>query len=223
MVYKLTIKIIFFYFFYFIPLNLYSNIVYDKENIVISDIDLNFYKQLYFENFDKNINNSTAIKNIVIIKNLIEDFKKNNMAFLKKLDENLHKEYGNEIMDVQMVKDFMRYYKIKNEYIYEYYKKEFNINDLKIIFSSFEKIELPISDNGCLTILKVFNVKDDIYFLENFYENLIKKNKEYKIFINDIEYSVCIDSRTDKIFEKEILNYIDIKTKDDFKKFVYER
>ena len=56
-------------------------------------------------------------------------------------------------MDIQIVRDFIRYYKIKNEFIYEFYDK-FNIEDLKNIFNSFEKIELPISKNNCLTIFK---------------------------------------------------------------------
>ena len=51
-----------------LPLNLFSNIIYDKNNIIITDIDLVYYKQLYFENFTKEINNSSALKNIVILK-----------------------------------------------------------------------------------------------------------------------------------------------------------
>ena len=56
-------------------------------------------------------------------------------------------------MDIQIVRDFIRYYKIKNEFIYEFYDKRFNIEDLKNIFNSFEKIELPISKNNCLLFL----------------------------------------------------------------------
>ena len=117
----------------------------------------------------------------------------------------------------------MRYLKINSEFIYDYYRTKFNITDLKNIFNSFEKIELPISKNNCLTILKMYNFNEKDFFLNNFYENLRRQNKKYDVKIGNEKYDVCIDSRTYKIFEQSILNYINLKTKDDFKKFVYEQ
>ena len=220
MVYKTIPKIIIFC---LIPLCLYSNIVYDKNEIIITEIDLDYYNQVYFENFGETQNDFEAIKNIVVIKKFIDNFKKNNPLFLSKIDEILNEEFNSEIMDIQIVRDFIRYYKIKNEFIYEFYDKRFNIEDLKNIFNSFEKIELPISKNNCLTIFKVIDLKGNIDFLNNFYENLKKKDKTYDLIIDNELYNVCIDSRTNKVFEQNILNYIDLKTADDFKKFVYEK
>ena len=154
MVYKLLIKFYVFTILCLIPVNSYSNIVYDKNDIVISNIDLNYYTQIYFENFGEKINKSNAIKNIVIIKNLINYFKKNNPDFLIKVDDVLIKEHGNKKMDIQIIKDFLRYFKINNEFIYEYYFSKFNLTDLEYIFNTYDKIELPISNNNCLTILK---------------------------------------------------------------------
>ena len=114
-------KGIFFSIIILLPINLNANIIYDKSDIIISDIDLNYYKQLYFENFGENLNDSTAIKNIVIIKNIIKHFKKNNPNFLKRVDEILIKEYGEEKMNIQILRDFIRYFKIKNEFINEYF------------------------------------------------------------------------------------------------------
>ena len=131
-------------------------------------------------------------------------------------------EYGKERLDVQIVKDFIRYFRIKNEFIYEFYDTQFNINDLKIIFNSFEKIDLPISNNNCLTLLEIIDFKDNTFFLNSFYDNLKKETKKYEVIINNLEYEVCIDSRTYKYFENKILNYIDLKTSEDFKKFTYE-
>ena len=223
MVYKTIPKIIIFFLFCLLPINLHSNIVYDKNEIIITEIDLDYYNQVYFENFGETQNEFEAIKNIVVIKKFIDNFKKNNPLFLKKIDEILNEEFNSEIMDIQIVRDFIRYYKIKNEFIYEFYDKRFNIEDLKNIFNSFEKIELPISKNNCLTILKVIDLKGNIDFLNNFYANLKKKDKKYEVIIDNETYNVCVDSRTNKIFEQNILNYIDIKTADDFKKFVYEK
>ena len=223
MVYKTIPKIIIFFLFCLLPINLHSNIVYDKNEIIITEIDLDYYNQVYFENFGETQNDFEAIKNIVVIKKFIDNFKKNNPLFLKKIDEILNEEFNSEIMDIQIVRDFIRYYKIKNEFIYEFYDKRFNIEDLKIIFNSFEKIELPISKNNCLTILKVIDFKGNIDFLNSFYTNLKKKDKKYEVTIDNEIYNVCVDSRTNKVFEQNILNYIDLKTADDFKKFVYEK
>ncbi len=223
MVYKLIIKFYVFTILCLIPMNSYSNIVYDKNDIVISNIDLNYYTQLYFENFGEEINKSNAIKNIVIIKNLINFFKKNNPDFLIRIDNVLIKEYGNKTMDIQMVKDFFRYFKIKNEFIYEYYYSKFNVKDLEYIFNTYEKIELPISNNNCLTMLKLNNFKGNKEFLNNFYENLKKEIKKYEVTIDNIRYDVCINTKNYKSIEDSILKYIDSKTKDEFKKFVYEQ
>tara|TARA_Y100000816_G_scaffold268090_1_gene230026 strand:+ start:693 stop:1367 length:675 start_codon:yes stop_codon:yes gene_type:complete len=223
MVYKTIPKIIIFFLFCLLPINLHSNIVYDKNEIIITEIDLDYYNQVYFENFGKTQNEFEAIKNIVVIKKFINNFKKNNPLFLNKIDEILNEEFNSEIMDIQIVRDFIRYYKIKNEFIYEFYDKRFNIEDLKNIFNSFEKIELPISNNNCLTIFKIIDLKGNIDFLNNFYANLKKKDKTYEVIIDNEIYNVCVDSRTNKVFEQNILNYIDLKTADDFKKFVYEK
>ena len=145
MVYKLIIKIHILAILCLLPINSYSNIVYDKNNIVISNIDLDYYTQLYFENFGEKINKSNAIKNIVLIKNVINNFKKNNPDFLNRVDDVLVKEYGSKKMDIQIVKDFVRYFKIKNEFIYEYYFSKFNIRDLENVFNTYEKIE----DSNC--------------------------------------------------------------------------
>ena len=223
MVYKLIIKIHILAILCLLPINSYSNIVYDKNDIVISNIDLDYYTQLYFENFGEKINKSNAIKNIVIIKNVINNFKKNNPDFLNRVDDVLIKEYGSQKMDIQIIKDFVRYFRIKNEFIYEYYFSKFNIRDLENVFNTYEKIELPISKNDCMTILKLNNLKGNKEFLYSFYGNLKKEIKKYEVTIDKIKYDVCINSKNYELFENSILKYIDSKTKDEFKKFVYEQ
>ncbi len=222
MVYKILFRIIIFFCISIMPVKVFSNVIYDKNSIIITNIDLNYYKQLYLENFGEKLNDSIAIKNIVLIKKVIDKFEKKNPEFLKRIDEVLIEEYGKDRLDVQIVKDFIRYFRIKNEFIYEFYDTQFNINDLKIIFNSFEKIDLPISNNNCLTLLEIIDFKDNTFFLNSFYDNLKKETKKYEVIINNLEYEVCIDSRTYKYFENKILNYIDLKTREDFKKFTYE-
>ena len=223
MVYKLLLKYLIVFIFFLLPLNLYSNIIYDKNNIIITKIDLDNYKQLYFENHGIDINNSTAIKNIVIIKNVIERFEKNNSKFLERLDEVLTLEIGEGMMDQPMVRDYMRYFKIRNEFIIEFYNTKFKINDLEKVFNLYEKIELPISDNNCLTIIKLEDFKNNNEFISNFYKNLREGKREFMTLIDDVEYDICIDSNTYQMIEKEILNYIEFETKKDFEKFIYDQ
>ena len=117
----------------------------------------------------------------------------------------------------------MRYFKIRNEFIIEYFNINFNLNDLENIFNSIDKFELPISDNDCLTIIKLVNFKSDDSFLNEYYNNLRKKTKKYETIINDKKYDICINSKTHKFIENKILNYIEFKTEKDFEKFVYEQ
>ena len=51
---------------------------------------MNYYKEMHYEKYDENINNSKALKNLVIIKNVISSLKKNNQDFLKKIDESIY-------------------------------------------------------------------------------------------------------------------------------------
>ena len=72
-------------------------------------------------------------------------------------------------------------------------------------------------------MLKLNNFKGNKDFLNNFYENLKKEIKKYEVTIDNIRYDVCINSKNYKSIESSILKYIDSKTKDEFKKFVYEQ
>ena len=223
MVYRSKFKFIVLFIFFLLPINLYPNIVYDKNDIIVTELDLENYKKLYFENYGEYINDSQALKNIIIVKNVIKYFNKNNPNIIKKLDEILNKEIGNEMMNEPIARDYMRYFKIRNEFIIDFYNTKFNIKDLNIIFNSYKKIELPISDNNCLTILKIVDFKNDNKFINNFYKNLREQKKEFETLIDDVKYNVCIDSKTFRIFEQKILKYIEINTKDDFEKFIYEQ
>ena len=64
----------------------------DENNIeiIITEIDLDYYNQVYYENFGETQNDFEAIKNIVVIKKFIDNFKKNNHLFLKKIDDILN-------------------------------------------------------------------------------------------------------------------------------------
>ena len=49
----------------------YANIIYDKNNIVITEFDIEIYQQLYKQNYNLDINKSNSLKDLVLIYNLI--------------------------------------------------------------------------------------------------------------------------------------------------------
>lgn len=199
----------------------YSNIIYDKNNILISDIEMNSYLKLYRNNFGNNISKNEAIKNIVIMKNTINFLQKNNPNFLLNLDILIEKEYTKEIFDDQVRLYFIRFQKIRNEFNSEYFNKDFDIKDLKNIFSNFDNLRIPISKNDCLTIEKLHDVSNDEQFVNNFFKNLKKNQQNFEIAIDNEIYNTCINAKLFSNLEKEIIKYIQNKTEKDFNDFIY--
>ena len=216
MVYKLLLFVII-----FTIKTAYSNIIYDKNNILITEIEMSNYLNLYKNNFGTSISKNEAIKNIVIIKKTINFLQKNNPNYLSNLDILIEKEYTKEIFNDQVILDFIRFQKIKNEFISEYFIKNFNIKDLINIFSNFDNLRIPISKNNCLTIEKLHDVRNDEQFVKNFFENLKNNQQNFEIMIDNEIYNACINAGLFSNLEKEIIKYIQNKTEKDFNNFIY--
>ena len=178
---------------------------------------------MHYEKYDENINNSKALKNLVIIKNVISSLKKNNQDFLKKIDESIYSEIGKENINSDVVLDTMRFFRTKNEFIYDYYYNNFQINDLENVFGTFDNIKLPISENNCLTIVKLVDLKNNTEFSSEFFKSMKSEEKTYEISIDNNKYNVCINQRNKEIIEKQILKYIELKIQRNFEKFAYEK
>ena len=199
----------------------YSNIIYDKNNILITDIEMNNYLNLYKNNFGNSISKNEAIKNIVIINNTINFLQNNNPNYLSNLDILIEKEYTKEIFNDQVSLYFIRFQKIRNEFISEYFNNTFDIKDLENIFSNFDNLRIPISKNDCLTIEKLHDVSNNKNFVKNFFENLKKNQQNFKIEIDNKIYNACINAKLFTSLEKEIIKYIQNKTEKDFNDFIY--
>ena len=218
MVYKLFILI----FFFSIKIG-YTNVIYDKNEIIITEIELNNYKELYKNNFGTDISNNIAIKNIVLIMKTIRFLKINNPDFISILDQNIKLEYGEKIFNNQETLNFIRFQKIRNEFISEYFQNIFSIQDLEIIFTNFDSLKLPISKNNCLTIEKLYDVRNDKNFIESFFKKIRKKNIKITTSINEELYEVCLSDKLFNNIESEIIKFIESKTEDDFDKFIYRK
>ena len=208
---------------FFASLKSYSNILYKKNDLVITDIDLKIYIQLYSENYNLFINENNALKDLILIKNLLKNLEKNNKEFIAKIDNEILLEFGNNSFNVENVRDFLRFTKIRNEFIINYFKNNLNVDELKILFENNENLKLPISSKDCLIIDDVINLNDNNQFIEGFYNKL--KNNTEKIFIifNEINYQVCIDEASFKSIEGLIVGYIQDQTSEEFEKFIYDK
>ena len=207
--------------FFLITSYLQANIIYDKDNVIITEIDINYYKKLHSQQFNEIISNSKAIKNLVIIKKLVINLKKNNPKFLEKIDENISNELDVENIKSEIILDILRYFKTRNEFIYTYIKNDFKKDDLKNIFNSFDNLNLPLSNNNCLTIIKFVDLKYNSDFISIFYKNLKNQSEDLKISIDDLDYNVCINEKNREIIDKQIFKYANIIIEDKFNEFIY--
>jgi hypothetical protein len=138
---------------------------------------MNNYINLYENNYGNNISKNEAIKNIVIIKKTMNFLQKNNPVFLSNLDLKIEKEFSKEIFNDKIILNFIRFQKIRNEFISEYFKNTFDIKDLENIFSNFDNLKIPISKNNCLTIEKLYEVINDKHLSKIFSKTLKIKTK----------------------------------------------
>lgn len=222
MVSKIQNKLIFLFFiFFFITINSQANIIYDKNNTVITELDLKYYKQIHYDRFNEEINDSKAIKNLVMIKRLVISLKKNNSGFLEKIDTIILNEIGEENIKSETIFDIIRYYKTRNEFVSNYLKNDFNKFDLENIFKSFNNLKLPISKNNCLTIIKIIDLTNNKEFVNVFFENLKNQSEDYEILIDNALYNICINQQNKNIIDREIFKYVEFRTENEFKKFIY--
>ena len=216
MVYKLLILI------FFLSIKSgYTNIIYDKNEITITDIEMNNYKNLYKSNFGNSISNNIAIKNIVLMKRTIKFLQLNNPDFISILDKNIISDYGDNVLNDRNLFNFLRFQRIRNEFIFEYYQNNFNEGDLEIIFNNFVNLKVPLSKDSCLTIEKLHDISTDKYFIKSFFKNLKNNQQNFTTTINNEKYDICIGKDVFKKIEVEIFKFIQNKTVNNFDNFIY--
>ena len=214
---------LFFFIFIFITNISFSNIIYDKNGIVISDIEIENYINLYENNTQIRITKNMAIKNIVLMKQTINFLLKNNNEFMLILDQNIESEFGEKITKDLNLFNFIRFQKIRNEFISEYFQNDFEIKDLELIFSNLNNLEIPISKNKCLTIYKIHTFNNEKNFIEGFYNNLKSGQRKIEIIIDNISYEACVNDKLFKNIENLIIQFIESRTEKDFNKFIYSK
>ena len=218
----MVIKFTFYFFFLiFVYVNSYTGVLYDKDNLIITDIDVEIYKRLYKNSYGADINNTNILKDLILIKKVIKDLNNNNPEFMNKIDNEISRQYGSESLEDTNLKEFLRFAKIRDEFIINYFQNKLEVSEIINLFNSLENLNLPISDNDCLIINEVIDLKNNKDFAENLFLNLKNNSKEFTLMINKKKYKVCIDEVIFKSIENLVIKYIQNQTNDEFKKFVY--
>lgn len=201
----------------------YSNIIFDKNNIFITEIEYNIYKEIYQQNYGREPSKNQAIRDIFLMKKTLNFLSVDNPEFIYSLDEKIELEFGRKVFDNKILVNFLRLEKIKTEFILDYFKNNFEFKELKIIFNELDDLNLPISQNNCLTIEKVHQLKGDGEFIISFFENIKIGKKNIKTKIDNKIYDVCINNKQFRYLEKIIFEYIENKTSKNFDEFIYSK
>ena len=220
MVYRFLIKIVLVIFF---SLNTFAVVLYDKNELIITDIELNIYKDLYLKNYKYEIQDSNGLKDLVLLNNVIKDLKKNNIEFINKIDKEIISMFGENIVNNEIVLNFYRFSKVRDEFIYNYFRNNLNVDEIANIFKDLKVLNLPISENNCLVIKDVVDLKNNREFIESFFYNLKNNTNDYKAKIRNLFFNVCIDENSYYKIEQLIVSYIRIQTEKEFENFIYEK
>ena len=220
MVIKFFIKLFLFFLFFKYS---YSEIIYNKNDIIITQIDIETYQQLYKENYNSDINKSNSLKDLVLINNLIKNLEINNPEFLKVIDDEILTRLNIESIENDGLINFFRFSRIRDEFLINYFQNKLELIELSNLFKELDNLNLPISMDNCLIIKDIIDLRDNEEFVENFYNNLKNNTQNFQITLNKVKYKVCINVVTFKSIENYIIEYIQDQTSEEFEKFVYEK
>ena len=202
-------------------INLNAKILYDKSGIIITDLDLNNYINLSTQLDQIKLDKNKAIKNLVLQKKIIKDLELNNIQYLATIDQQILMEFGQDNFNNIFIRDFIRFKKFKDEFIFEYYNNNLDFIKFKNILESLAELKLPISNNKCLTILDFIDLKNNISFQESYYKNLKNKTADYEVMINNQLFQVCINNQILIEIDRIIVRYIEMQIEDSFKSLIY--
>lgn len=207
---------------FFLSLNSYGNIIYDKENLLITSIELDDFIQIYNNNGIKILNKNDALKKYIFIKKILKKLKKNNPNLVKQIDTEINNQFGdlNEIQSNRL--DILRYQKIFSIYKKEYFDNDFLKSDLKKIFLEMNSLELPLSINNCNTIDRIFDFRDNNQFVDLFFKNIKQNLNIYEINLDNTTYTICMNIETFQKLEVLIVNYLDKQIDLKLKKYNYK-
>ena len=200
----------------------HSEILYDKDEIIISNIDIHIYKEFYKNLYKKEINTEKSIKDVILIKKLIKRLKNKNPSLLERIDQQININTKNKTTYEENLRDYDRFLIIKNDMINEYYLNNFSLDELQIILSKINNLKISLSINSCLTIEKIVNAEEFSELPSLIFKKIKGNNDIVLININNKNYQICLNDNLYSILQWEISEYINIQIEKNLKEILYE-
>ena len=188
-----------------------SKVIYDKNGILITDYETEVFKKIYSQDIQRNISTAEAIKEYVLVTKIVSQVASKNPDLINLIDNNLLSQIGEKNFENQIIKNYFRYKKIKNLYISQYIKDQFDIDELRESLNEFKELNIPISKNNCNTYDQFYNFKDNNDFFVFLLEKFKNDTNDFVFTIEGITYQVCIDDAILNSLQSNIYLYLNQK------------
>lgn len=188
-----------------------SKVIYDKNGILITDYETEVFKKIYSQDIQRNISTAEAIKEYVLVTKIVSQVASKNPDLINLIDNNLLSQIGEKNFENQIIKNYFRYKKIKNLYISQYIKDQFDIDELRESLNEFKELNIPISKNNCNTYDQFYNFKDNNDFFVFLLEKFKKDTNDFVFTIEGITYQACIDDAILNSLQSNIYLYLNQK------------
>lgn len=222
MVYKAKLIIIILILFNILSGQLFGSVLYNKNSIIITEYDLNIFNKFFYEINKKTINQQQSIKNILLIKNMINKLKKKDANIMKLIDDQIDKNEKVPISQNDIKRDLKRYLIIKNELMNNYYSKQLKKEDISKALKSLGDKNVSLSYDDCLIIDLITKISDIKNFDQKYYDILKAKNKNLRINFKGKDFKVCLDSNFKFEFELSLIKILEENISKELLKLMYD-
>jgi len=188
-----------------------SKVVYDKNGIIITGYETEVFKNIYSQDTKRNISTAEAIKEYVLVIKIVSQVVSKNPDLINLIDNNLLIQIGEKNFENQIIKNYFRYKKIKNLYISQYIKDQFDTDELRVSLNEFKELNIPISKNNCNTYDQFYNFKDNNDFFVFLLEKFKKDANNFVFTIEGITYQACIDDAILNSLQSNVYLYLNQK------------
>ena len=198
-----------------------SEIIYDKDNILITKQDIAQYKLIEKEiNY---FNDNSVIKAIVLIRRTIDNLKKNNPKYYEQtINQIKSKDFYVDKVDQNFLEQYLFYMNVRNDIAKEFMLNKFERDKIKTIFKD-KDITFGLSKNKCMTIYKTLPIKN--LNNEEIYNILDRKiiNFQFQKVLDNNMINVCLSEKITNQLIQIFNNYMINNSREDFLKFTYEK
>lgn len=188
-----------------------SKVVYDKNGIIITGYETEVFKNIYSQDTKRNISTAEAIKEYVLVIKIVSQVVSKNPDLINFIDNNLSSQISEKDFENNLIKNYFRYKKIKNLYISQYIKDQFDTDELRVSLNEFKELNIPISKNNCNTYDQFYNFKDNNDFFVFLLEKFKKDANNFVFTIEGITYQACIDDAILNSLQSNVYLYLNQK------------